>query len=212
MTRLAYLDCIGGLAGDMLMAALLDAGAPVADLLEVPQALGMQEVSIEVDRVSRHGIMATTVRVISPPDADTAGRPAVVLREIVAGSSLPARVRRRSLDALDRIATVEASIHGANPDDVFLHELGGVDTLIDICGAFMLLDALEIEQVVCSPVPYGRGLTTAAHGVLPTPDPQCSGCCTALRWSVSMHRTSSSRRPAPRSPSSLRRRGANCRR
>lgn len=172
MTEIAYLDCIGGLAGDMLLAALMDAGAPVDALLEVPAALGLPKVAIQVGTSSRHGIRATTVDIASHSDHDAPpGRPAHVLRQMIADSTLPPEVRRRSLNVIDRIAVVEAGIHSARADQVILHELGGVDTLIDVCGAFMLLEALEIERVVCSPVPYGRGLVTTAHGRLPMPGP-----------------------------------------
>jgi uncharacterized protein (TIGR00299 family) protein len=80
-------------------------------------------------------------------------------------------VRSRSLDTFARLAQVEGHIHGVPPDDLHFHELGSLDTLVDVCGAFVLLDDLEIERVTCSPLPFARGFTRAAHGVLPLPAP-----------------------------------------
>jgi pyridinium-3,5-bisthiocarboxylic acid mononucleotide nickel chelatase len=80
-------------------------------------------------------------------------------------------VRERSLAALARLAEVEAQIHHVDVEDVHFHELGAVDTLVDVCGAFALFDALGVERVTCSPLPFARGLTRAAHGVLPLPAP-----------------------------------------
>lgn len=170
MTRLAYLDCIGGLAGDMLIAALLDAGAPKPTLDDAVSALGMHGVSIEAERVMRCGIGATQVRVVVPDGQPS--RSTSALRELIAGASaLSARVRERALDALGRLIAVEAEIHEVSPDDVHLHELGGVDTLVDLCGAFALLDASGVERLVCSPMPYARGTILSNHGNLPAPAP-----------------------------------------
>ncbi len=169
MTRIAYLDCVGGLAGDMLLAALLDAGAPQETLHDVVRALGFAEVKVEVERVHRHGVGATRVRVVEgapPPD-----RRAEALLELVSTADLPPRVRVRALGALGRLTAVESGIHGVPVGELVLHEVGGADTLIDVVGAFALLDALGIERVVCSPIPYARGVIETHHGPLPGPGP-----------------------------------------
>ena len=80
-----------------------------------------------------------------------------------------------SLDAFRRLAEVEGGIHGVRPEDVHFHELGSLDTLVDICGAFVLLEELGVERVVSSPLPFARGLVDAAHGVLPLPAPATLG-------------------------------------
>lgn len=170
MTRVAYLDCVGGLAGDMLLGALLDAGAPGRAIDDTVAGLGIPGVSVQTERVTRHGIVGTHVRVVT--SEERGDRPVSALREVIsAAQTLPPRVRERTLDAIDRLAAAEADIHGLSPDDVHLHELGGVDTLVDVAGSFALLDAAGIERLVCSPVPFARGTTTTAHGTLPTPAP-----------------------------------------
>jgi hypothetical protein len=169
VSTVAYLDCVGGLAGDMLLAALLDAGADLEALRRVPAALGIEGVEIHVERVERQGIGALHVRIDSPHDHEH--RHYAEIRERVQGADLPERARARSLEAFRRLAEVEGGIHAVPPDDVHFHELGSLDTLIDVCGAFVLMDELGIERVVSSPLPFARGFVTAAHGVLPLPAP-----------------------------------------
>ncbi len=173
MSRVAYLDCVGGLAGDMLVAALLDAGAELDTLRRVPDALGIEGVEIDVERVERQGIGALHLRIHAADDH--AHRHYRDIRELVEKADLPERARARSLDAFRRLAEVEGGIHGVPPDDVHFHELGSLDTLIDVCGAFALLDELGVERVVSSPLPFARGFVRAAHGVLPLPAPATLG-------------------------------------
>jgi hypothetical protein len=173
MSRLAYLDCVGGLAGDMLLAALLDAGGDAERLRAVPGLLGLTGVEIAVERVERQGIGALHVRV-EAADEHT-HRHYREIRRIVEDADLPAEARSRAHEAFARLAEVEGAIHGVAPEEVHFHELGGVDTLVDVCGAFVLLDSLEVDRVACSPIPFARGLTRAAHGVLPLPAPATLG-------------------------------------
>ena len=173
MSRVAYLDCVGGLAGDMLLAALLDSGAELSTLRAVPGALGIDRVEIGVERVERQGIGALHLGIDAPHDHDH--RHYAEIRDLVAGADLPDRARTRSLEAFGRLAEVEGGIHGVPPDDVHFHELGSLDTLIDVCGAFVLLDELGVERVVSSPLPFARGFVNAAHGVLPLPAPATLG-------------------------------------
>ena len=167
--RLAYLDCVGGLAGDMLLAALIDVGADTEVLAAVPGRLGLEDVEIRVERVERQGIGALHVDVVAPDERDH--RHYREIRDLVERSGIPERPRARALEAFARLAEAEAAIHGVAVDDVHFHELGAVDTLVDVCGAFVLLDDLGVERVACSPLPFARGLTKAAHGALPLPAP-----------------------------------------
>lgn len=153
----------------MLLAALLDAGADLERLREVPGRLGLSGVSIAVERVERQGIGALHVGVAAADDH--ALRDYRAIRKLVEDADLPQRARSRSLDAFARLAEVEGRIHGVPADDVHFHELGAIDTLVDVCGAFVLLDDLEVGRVTCSPLPFARGFTRAAHGVLPLPAP-----------------------------------------
>src|SRR5213593_4757894 len=128
---IAYLDCVAGLAGDMLLAALLDAGAPEAALREVPVRLGLDGVELELERVERHGIGALHVEVVG-------GRGELSwrsMREQLAAADLDETVRRRAVAVLQRLADVEGVIHGVEADAVVFHELGAADTLVDVVGA-----------------------------------------------------------------------------
>jgi uncharacterized protein (TIGR00299 family) protein len=169
MTRVAYLDCVGGVAGDMLLAALLDAGAPQDALHDVVRALGFADVKVEVESVRRHGVAATHVRVVE--DSPLPDRRAAALLDLVASAPLAPLVRERSLAALGRLARAESAIHGVPVEELVLHEVGGADMLVDVVGAFALLDALAVDDVVCSPIPYARGVIATAHGTIPGPGP-----------------------------------------
>jgi len=171
VTRLAYLDCIGGIAGDMVLAALVDAGAPAERLTELPAVLGLPEVLVEVTRTSRQGVPAAHVEVVDAGPARARARSVADLRSAIEAAALAPRPKERSLAALGRLARAEAEVHRVPQDELSLHELGSSDTLIDLCGAFVLLDALGVERVVCSPLPYARGLVGTAHGILPSPGP-----------------------------------------
>lgn len=140
MSRTLYLDCIGGIAGDMLLAALLDVGASEDTLRDLPARLGIGEVGIEVERVERHGIGAVHVRVV--PSSNPPHRTWRALRTTMENADLPDRARTRALAALDRLAAAEAKIHGTPVEDVHFHELGGEDTLVDLCGGTLLVDEL----------------------------------------------------------------------
>ena len=177
--RLAYLDCVGGLAGDMMLAALLDAGAPEQVLREVPGRLGLDGVELRLERVERHGIGALHLDVLdhgqraesSPARLAHPPRSWVSIRDQLGAAELLESVRSRALSVLRRLAEAEGSIHGVSPEEVHFHELGAVDTLVDVVGAVTLLASLGVERLVCSPLPLGRGTVHTTHGVLPLPAP-----------------------------------------
>ena len=168
---IAYLDCVGGLAGDMLIAALLDAGAPEPRLREVPERLGLSGVELRLERVERHGIGALHLSVETNEHRHHHHRSWRTIRDQLAAAELDEQVRARAVGVFTRLAEVEGGIHGVPPEDIHFHELGSVDTLIDIVGAVSLLDGLGVKRLVCSPLPLGRGVIDAAHGRIPLPAP-----------------------------------------
>lgn len=169
MTRLLYLDCVAGAAGDMLLAALLDAGAGEDSVRGGLDGLGVGGLRVEVGRTERHGISAARVEVLAPPEPGH--RDWRDVRAMLDGAGLPPRAARIAHDAFRRLAEAEGRVHGVDPDDVHFHEVGAADALADVCGVALAADALGVERVACSPLPVGRGFVESAHGRLPLPAP-----------------------------------------
>ena len=163
--RIAYFDCFSGISGDMALGALIDAGGDRAVLDATLEALGLGgEVTIGTRREERGHIGGTRVLVDA---VEGPIRTLPQLREAVAGAPLPDTVRRRSLDAIARLGAAESRVHGVPEERLHLHELGGADTLVDLVGAFWLLDSLGIDSVHASPLPVPRGWL----GDMPLPAP-----------------------------------------
>jgi uncharacterized protein (TIGR00299 family) protein len=167
--KIAYFDCIGGASGDMLVAALLDAGLPLETLQERLAALHLRDFTLSTRRVSKNGFSATKLDVVVSDD--TPERHLAEIEAIITGSDLAPSVQSQANAIFRRMAEVEAGIHGTTLDRVHLHELGGVDTIVDVVACLVGLDALGIEKVVASPLPLGRGFIKAAHGQIPLPAP-----------------------------------------
>jgi pyridinium-3,5-bisthiocarboxylic acid mononucleotide nickel chelatase len=162
-----YLDCVGGVAGDMLLAALVDAGASLESIRAgLPPVEG---VHLDVERVPRCGVEAALVTVTCPPQH--AHRKLHDVRAVIETADMPARARQRAHAAFTRLAEAEGRVHGVSPDQVTFHEVGAVDAIVDICGVALALESLGVDEVVCSPIPLGRGTTNGAHGVMPLPAP-----------------------------------------
>jgi uncharacterized protein (TIGR00299 family) protein len=168
--RTLYFDCVAGASGDMILAALLAAGLDEGALRGRLAALRIPGFDLQVERVQKNGIGATHVEVLVDDNAPE--RHLGDLLAVVEAADLPAHVKEKSMGVLRRIGEVEAGIHAA-PDahHVHLHELGGLDTLVDVVGAVGGIDLLGIDRVVCSPIPLARGFTRSAHGRIPVPAP-----------------------------------------
>jgi uncharacterized protein (TIGR00299 family) protein len=153
----------------MLLGALIDAGA---DLERVRAGLGtlpLENLEIDLGSAERHGIRAARVRVegTSAPGHRTWSD----IRQVVDSGALPERARRRAQEAFRGLAEAEGRIHGLPPEEVHFHEVGALDAIADICGVALALEDLEVDRVVCSPLPLSRGMIDAAHGRLPLPAP-----------------------------------------
>ena len=161
MSRLLYIDCIGGVAGDMLLGALLDAGADIEAVREGLGRLGIEDLALETEPAVRHGIAATRA-IVSGRD-EQPHRTWRTIREL----DMPELAQ----EAFRRLAIAEGRIHGIAPEQVHFHEVGAVDAIGEVVGVALALESLGIEKVICSPLPVGRGFVTAAHGRLPLPAP-----------------------------------------
>ena len=167
--KIAYFDCIAGASGDMILGALLDAGLPEATLRERLAALRLDGFDLRCQRVVKNGFSAIKVDVLVAGDVPARHLPEI--EAIVLGSDLLPTIKERAAGIFRRLGEVEAGIHGTTMDQVHLHELGGVDTIVDVVGALAGLDALGVEAVYASPLPLGRGFVRGAHGQIPLPAP-----------------------------------------
>ncbi len=167
--KIAYFDCPTGASGDMLLGALIDAGLEPNVLYQRLSALSLEGVGLETLRVQKGGISAAQVSVIVRDEQSERRLPEI--ESLVRQSALPKQIAVRALKIIRRIASVEAHIHGEALDQVHLHELGGLDTLIDVVGVLTGLEELGVEKIFASPLPLGRGFVDTAHGKLPLPAP-----------------------------------------
>ncbi|MGW6932969.1 nickel pincer cofactor biosynthesis protein LarC [Lentzea sp. NPDC054927] len=168
MSRVCVISPFTGLAGDMLLAALVDAGAPLEAVRVAVTDTGLTGWDLAVTRVVTHGLTAGRAEVSVSDDATS--RKAGELIEM-AGRVRDRAVADVAIRALRAIAEVEGRLHGEDPDEVHLHELGGHDTLVDVVGVAAAVHALGIRTVHCEPLPLGSGTVRTAHGTLPCPAP-----------------------------------------
>lgn len=169
--RTAYFDCFSGAAGDMILAALLDAGCPLAALRDVVARLKLPGVALEAGKLTKQGISATQVRVHVPPEARKKHRHLPQIVRIIDEAQLDAAVAADAKRVFERLAQAEAQVHGTTPEKVHFHEVGAADAIVDIVGACAALRLLGAERVVCSPIPTGSGTVVCEHGVMPVPAP-----------------------------------------
>lgn len=176
MTKLAYLECPTGIAGDMCLGAIADLGVPLDYLVAKLNALGIaQEYQLRAQSVHRSGQRATKVYVDLSHKSNFSshqhGRHLPEITQLIASAKLPSQVEAWSLAIFQRLAEAEGAVHGVAPEKVHFHEVGAVDAIVDIVGTCLGLDWLGIEQLYCSPLPTGGGIIRAAHGQLPVPVP-----------------------------------------
>ncbi|MDM7914186.1 MAG: nickel pincer cofactor biosynthesis protein LarC [Candidatus Eisenbacteria bacterium] len=165
----AYLDLTVGLAGDMMVGALLDAGWPEEAMRGAIEAIGAPEIRVTVERRTHQGIVGLGIRVEAAEEPPA--RSLVEIRRLLEGSRLPATVKARSLSLFERLGEAEARVHGTVPDRVHFHELGAIDSIADIVLAVAGLEALGIDRLASGPVPVSRGEMQTDHGLLPLPAP-----------------------------------------
>jgi len=168
--KLAYFDCFAGAGGDMIVGALLDAGADLEGLRAALETLDLAGWSVSAEQVRRGGMAGTKFHVIAEEDAPPHRHLADVKRIIDSGD-LPGEAAAKARAIFDRLAAAEARVHGIGVEEVHFHEVGAVDSIIDVAAAAIALELLDVAEVRCSPIPTGSGTVTTAHGPLPVPAP-----------------------------------------
>ena len=171
--RTAWFHCFAGIAGDMALGALLDAGADLDEVRSLLQRLPVGGWSLDAEAVLRGGIAGT--RAVVDAEEDGTARTAADIAAIVTAASLPPRVTARALATFTVLAEVEAGLHRRPVDEVHLHEVGGLDAIVDVVGVAAALEVLGVDDVAASPVTTGTGTIRSAHGVLPNPAPAVVG-------------------------------------
>ena len=168
MGNFLYLDCFSGVSGDMFLGSLLDLGIPSSLFISEIKKISIP-FEIEIEKVQKQNISATQVKIRE--EEHHHHRPARELIRIIQESPFPPSTKEKAQEIVWKIAEVEAKIHGADPQEIYLHEVGGADTLVDIIGVLMALHMLGIEEIRSSPIPTGYGWVETAHGRLPIPAP-----------------------------------------
>ncbi len=169
MPTLAWFHCFSGIAGDMALGALLDAGADVQEVRQLVERVPVTGWSLAAEGVTRCGIAATRAHVRA--DESTVVRTFSHIEAMIEEARLPERVRQRALATFRALAEAEGRLHRRPPEQVHFHEVGGLDAIVDIVGTCAALEVLAIDEVHASPVANGVGMIRAAHGLLPNPAP-----------------------------------------
>ncbi len=169
MRTVAWFHCFSGIAGDMALGSLIDAGADVDEVRALLKRLPVDGWELDVEPVLRGGIAATKAHVRVAESAVV--RTAAHITGLVEEARLPDRVSQRALRTFRALAEVEGRLHRRPPEQVHFHEVGGLDAIVDVVGTVAALEVLGVDDVYASPVATGTGMVRAAHGLLPNPAP-----------------------------------------
>lgn len=164
-----YLDCFSGISGDMFLGAMLDLGLDEGEFLKRLKLIPLQDYEVKIKKSIKGGITGTDVMVKTHEHHPHRGLNEIY--EIIDASNLNAEVKRTSKKAFYKLAAAEGKIHGKSPEEIHFHEVGAIDSIIDIVGACILIDMLKPCHVYASSINVGSGTIKCAHGILPVPAP-----------------------------------------
>ncbi|MDR0570004.1 MAG: LarC family nickel insertion protein [Clostridiales Family XIII bacterium] len=175
MKRILYFDCSAGVSGDMTLGALIHLGVSPADLLAELRKLDVSGYEIIPDRGEMNGVTGVNLRVLLEESREEGSghghRSFKSIRDMIAASGLDEEAKRSAIGIFAVIAEAEAAVHGVPVDEVRFHEVGAVDSIIDIAGAAVCMSLLGIDELWCSPLHDGRGHVECRHGSIPVPVP-----------------------------------------
>lgn len=168
--KIAYLDCFSGISGDMFIGALIDAGLPLEELRKVLQSLPLIGYSLEVTREERNLLFGARFKVKVTRDPQPHRRFSDI-RDLIRAGNLSPSVRDKSIAIFESIAVEEGKIHGCSVEEVHFHEVGAIDSIVDIVGSVLGMEYLGIGTACASSLPLGSGFVATAHGRIPLPAP-----------------------------------------
>ncbi|MBW1780529.1 MAG: nickel pincer cofactor biosynthesis protein LarC [Deltaproteobacteria bacterium] len=173
--KIAYFDCFSGASGDMILGSLIDAGLDIDRLRKDLQKLQLTGYDLSVKKVTRKGIAGTQVLVTIDEDHHAQHhRHLQDIKKIIEQSELDESIKQRGAAIFTRLAEAEAKVHHISIEHVHFHEVGAMDTIIDVIGAVAGITALGIQKILTSPLHLGTGTVECAHGTLPVPAPATS--------------------------------------
>ncbi|MCA8995402.1 MAG: nickel pincer cofactor biosynthesis protein LarC, partial [Planctomycetaceae bacterium] len=168
--KVVYLECATGISGDMTLAALLDAGIDEQQLRDGIASLDLPGVSLEIEEVMKGCFRAKRISVVHP-EQHAHRHYSDIVRLIEPATGLTEQQKHLALDIFREVAEAEARVHGTTLDKIHFHEVGAIDSIVDIVGAAIGFDLLGADQIVCAPLPPGRGQVRIDHGLCPVPTP-----------------------------------------
>jgi len=176
--KIAYFDCFAGVAGDMILGALVDAGVVFDDLKAELAKLNVDGFDLTAEKIVKHGIAGTKINVVT--EEQKAHRHLHHIVEIINDSSLAEKIKDMSIAIFENLAKAEAKVHNTTLEKIHFHEVGALDAIVDIVGAVIGLDLLGIEGVYASKINTGQGFVECEHGTVPVPAPATLELLTGL--------------------------------
>ncbi len=169
--RILYYDCFAGISGDMNLGAMIDLGVDANYLKSELEKLNIEGFHLNIEKDIRRGISGTKATVVIENPDNEKHRHLRHVEEIVNNSTLSDKVKTTSLEIFKKIAVAEAKVHNIEIQRVHFHEVGALDSIADIVGAAICLEALKVDKVLSSPIQLGGGTVKCAHGIMPVPAP-----------------------------------------
>ena len=171
--RVIYFDCFSGISGDMILGSLVDLGVDIKLIRKELKKINLKGYKLTSHQVKRNGIMGTKVNVVIDPSIQkrNQARSFTDIKKLIVKSSLSENVKTDSIEIFRRIGTVEAKIHGTSLDKIHFHEIGAIDSIVDIVGGAICMSLLNIDIVFSSALNTGEGLINCEHGTIPIPAP-----------------------------------------
>lgn len=172
--RTAYFDCYSGISGDMILGALVDMGVDIKDIRKALKGIDLKGYKLQAKKIQRNGLACTqiTVAIEKPkPQHSHPHRSFTNISKLIEQSDLPSKVKTNSIEIFKRIAKVEAQIHNTTIKKIHFHEVGGIDSIVDIVGGVWAIESLKLDKIYSSALNVGEGFVDCAHGRLPVPAP-----------------------------------------
>ena len=171
--RAAYFDCYSGISGDMILGALIDLGVNATKIRKALGTIDLKNYKLKASKVKRGLISGTSVKVevARTRHSHHKARKYSDIKKLLSNSDLSSTVKKNSLEVFKRIARVEAAVHNTTMEKIHFHEVGAVDSIVDIVGGVVAIESLKIDKIYASPLNLGEGFVECAHGSLPVPAP-----------------------------------------